>query len=174
MGASEDLGSSTATATTVLTFPCSGTALPNVCLANSWSNTIAKVTVVPGDVFNMPTDISNPAASSTGNVLSVLPSLTGDVPDTTTVSATTVFTLACTATPLPNDCEVNSWSNTVIEVTATPGQVLVNLPTDLLVTTSPTASEIQQPAGTPGAAMGREVGVIGAVVGGLVAGLVVL
>lgn len=89
---------------------------------------------------------------------------------------------------------MNNWSNTVLEVTATSGralhprtflpltrrlsilvETLVNLPTDIIATgAAPTAGESTKPTATPGAALGRDVGVFGAVVGGLVAGLAVL
>jgi hypothetical protein len=54
-------------------------------------------------------------------------------------------------------------------------EVLINLPTDLLVSSAmPTASDSTASTETPGAAVGREANVLGAVVGGLVAGLALL
>ncbi|KAK7189612.1 uncharacterized protein CC84DRAFT_1174629 [Paraphaeosphaeria sporulosa] len=176
---------STVTATEVFTIPCTATPLPIDCIANSWSG-IVEFTITPGDLIHLhdePTDLpiptSTPTSFSTGKILSNVPSISGPFAVTTMVTATTVFTIACTASPLPEDCEANSWSNTLVEITATPGQVLVNLPTELLVTGTGTGTASESagstaPSATPGAAAGREAGILGPVVAGLVAGLAVL
>ncbi|KAL5372511.1 hypothetical protein DPSP01_013446 [Paraphaeosphaeria sporulosa] len=119
---------STVTATEVFTIPCTATPLPIDCIANSWSG-IVEFTITPGDLIHLhdePTDLpiptSTPTSFSTGKILSNVPSISGPFAVTTMVTATTVFTIACTASPLPEDCEANSWSNTLVEITATPGR----------------------------------------------------
>jgi hypothetical protein len=37
------------------------------------------------------------------------------------ISETHIVTIPCTATPLPNDCIANSWSNTIVHFTVTQG-----------------------------------------------------